>query len=95
MTHIIPLYGLKLVEEGALSVAAPRAEDDHAAARIIRALIADRDREVLVALFVDKGLQPIGLHTIAIGAQASLQTTPREPLSRRHSLARARHHPGP
>jgi DNA repair protein RadC len=98
MTIEIPVYGVHLVEEDVLRVPVRRAGDADTAAKIIQSFIADRDREVLVALFVDPHLQPIGLHTIAIGPQDALKTTGREVfraaiLARAHALVLGHNHP--
>ena len=74
----IPIYHIKLVREGRQPVERKRVKGPQDAAEVLRAFLADTDREHFVALLLDAKNQLIGIHTVAIGSLDTCVVHPRE-----------------
>ena len=67
----VPVYSTRLVREGTVTYPErPRLTTPDAAALLLRAYFADKDREEVVALLLDVRLTAIGLARISVGGLA-------------------------
>jgi DNA repair protein RadC len=96
----VPLYRLRLVREATATYAAmdPISDSDRAIA-LAKRMLVDRDREHLVAIFLDSRQRPIAAHVVAIGAHQKVVLAPRDAfraavVANAAAIVLAHNHPG-
>ena len=77
-TNDIPIYRVTLVQEGKVENYRQRLSDSEAAGVVIRAYLADADREHFVVLLLDRRRQVIGINTVSVGSLTATIVHPRE-----------------
>ena len=78
MAALIPLYTCSLVRDASARAEDRLAEDPKSAAKIVRTIIGDADREHLVMLALDARRRVIGAQIVSVGTATASLVHPRE-----------------